>query len=44
MLGYFALYAGPWADRFDHITAPRERLLDRLLGGSPHQIAALNAR
>lgn len=39
MMGFFAIYSGPWADKFGGAKPVRRRLR---LGMLPHEIAALN--
>jgi hypothetical protein len=41
MLGYFAIYFGPWADKF-HVTETKPARRRWRLGLLPHEIAALN--
>jgi hypothetical protein len=41
MLGYFAIYSGPWADRFGAAESEPTRRRWRF-GILPHEIAALN--
>jgi hypothetical protein len=41
MLGFFAIYSGPWADRFGGTESKPPRRRWRF-GIQPHEIAALN--
>jgi hypothetical protein len=41
MLGFFAIYSGPWVDRFGGAESKPTRRRWRL-GMLPHEIAALN--